>query len=145
MVYFPKRTVVVPVDFSADSLAAVNIGRQLVDAPEHLHIIHVLIDVAPLEAGEVWGVIDQQPRIEQAQKTLREKFAGPEFQGAHVAVLLGEPAHGIADYAQEKKAELIVIPSHGRTGITRLLIGSVAERVVRRAHCPVLVLKRDEP
>jgi nucleotide-binding universal stress UspA family protein len=56
--------------------------------------------------------------------------------------LLGEPAHGIADYAQDKKAELIVIPSHGRTGITRLLIGSVAERVVRLAHCPVLVLRK---
>lgn len=142
MAYFPKRTVIVPVDFSADSLAAVNVGRQLVDSPDHLHIIHVLIDLAPLEAGEVWGVIDQQPRIEQAQKTLREKYAGPEFQGVQIAVLLGEPAHGIADYAQEKKAELIVIPSHGRTGITRLLIGSVAERVVRLAHCPVLVLRK---
>jgi nucleotide-binding universal stress UspA family protein len=142
MAYFPKRTVIVPVDFSADSLAAVNVGRQLVDSPDHLHIIHVLIDVAPLEAGEVWGVIDQQPRIEQAQKTLREKFADSEYQGASIAVLLGEPAHGIADYAAEQKAELIVIPSHGRTGITRLLIGSVAERVVRLAHCPVLVLRK---
>lgn len=142
MAYFPKRTVVVPVDFSDDSLAAAAVGRQLVDSPEHLHIIHVLIDVAPLEAGEVWGVVDQQPRLEQAEKALREKFAGAEYQGAKVAVLLGEPAHGIADYAQDKKAELIVIPSHGRTGITRLLIGSVAERVVRLAHCPVLVLRK---
>jgi nucleotide-binding universal stress UspA family protein len=142
MTYFPKRTVIVPVDFSAESLAAAAVGRQLVDSPEHLHIIHVLIDVAPLEAGEVWGVIDQQPRLEQAEKALREKFASPEYQGAKLAVLLGEPAHGIADYAQDKKAELIVIPSHGRTGITRLLIGSVAERVVRLAHCPVLVLRK---
>ena len=142
MAYFPKRTVVVPVDFSSDSIAAAGVARQLVDAAEHLHIVHVLIDVAPLEAGEVWGVIDQQPRIEQAEKALREKFANAEYQGATIAVLLGEPAHGIADYAQEKQAELIVIPSHGRTGITRLLLGSVAERVVRLAHCPVLVLRK---
>jgi nucleotide-binding universal stress UspA family protein len=142
MSYFPKRTVIVPVDFSAESIAAVGVARNLVDAPEHLHIVHVLIDIAPLEAGEVWGVIDQQPRIEQAEKALREKFSTPDYQGAHLAVLMGEPAHGIADYAQEKKAELIVIPSHGRTGITRLLIGSVAERVVRLAHCPVLVLRK---
>jgi nucleotide-binding universal stress UspA family protein len=142
MAYFPKRLVVVPVDFSEESLAAVAVGRQLVDSPEHLHIIHILIDVAPLEAGEVWGVIDQQPRLEQAEKSLREKLSAPEYQGAKLAVLLGEPAHGIADYAQDKHAELIVIPSHGRTGITRLLIGSVAERVIRLAHCPVLVLRK---
>ncbi len=142
MSYFPKQTVIVPVDFSAESIAAVGVARQLVAAPEHLHIVHVLIDIAPLEAGEVWGVIDQQPRIEQAEKALREKSSAAEFHGAHIAVLMGEPAHGIADYAQEKKAELIVIPSHGRTGITRLLIGSVAERVVRLAHCPVLVLRK---
>lgn len=142
MAYFPKKLVVVPVDFSQESLDAVEVGRQLVDAPEHLHVIHVLIDITPLEAGEVWGVIDPQARIEQAQKLLREKLADPKYQGVHTAVLMGEPAHGIANYAQEKQAELIVIPSHGRTGLTRLLIGSVAERVVRLAHCPVLVLRK---
>jgi nucleotide-binding universal stress UspA family protein len=142
MDYFPKRTIVVPVDFSAESLAAVEVGRQLVDSPQRLHVIHVLIDITPLEAGEVWGVIDPQARIEQVEKLLREKLAGSQYQGVHTAVLLGEPAHGIANYAQEKQAELIVIPSHGRTGITRLLIGSVAERVVRLAHCPVLVLRK---
>lgn len=142
MAYFPKKLVVVPVDFSQESLEAVQVGRQLVDAPEHLHVIHVLIDITPLEAGEVWGVIDPQVRIEQAQRLLREKLADRQYQGVHTAVLMGEPAHAIANYAQEKQAELIVIPSHGRTGLTRLLIGSVAERVVRLAHCPVLVLRK---
>ena len=142
MTYFPKRCVVVPIDFSPDSLAALEVGRQLVDAPEHLHVVHVLIDIAPLEAGEVWGVIDPQARMEQAEKALREKLADSKYNGVHTAVVLGEPAHSIANYAQEKHAELIVIPSHGRTGITRLLIGSVAERVVRLAHCPVLVLRK---
>jgi nucleotide-binding universal stress UspA family protein len=142
MTYFPKRCVVVPVDFSAESMAAIAVGRTLVDAPEHLHVVHVLIDVAPLEAGEVWGVIDPQMRIEQTHKFLNEKLAAANAHGIQSAVILGEPAHGIANYAQEKHAELIVIPSHGRTGITRLLIGSVAERVVRLAHCPVLVLRK---
>ena len=141
MTYFPKRTVVVPVDFSPESLAAVDVGLSLVDSPAHLHVVHVLIDITPLEAGEVWGVMDPQARIEQIQKLLREKLADAKYSDVHTAVLLGEPAHGIANYAQEKHAELIVIPSHGRTGITRLLIGSVAERVVRLAHCPVLVLR----
>jgi nucleotide-binding universal stress UspA family protein len=142
MTYFPKKLVVVPVDFSPESLAAVDVGLTLVDSPEHLHIVHVLIDITPLEAGEVWGVVDPQSRIEQIQKLLHEKLTADKYKGLHTAVLLGEPAHGIATYAQEKHAELIVIPSHGRTGITRLLIGSVAERVVRLAHCPVLVLRK---
>jgi len=142
MAYFPKSCVIVPVDFSPESLAAVDVGLQLVDSPQHLHIVHVIIDITPLEAGEVWGVIDPQSRVQQLEKLLREKLADAKYQGVHLSVLLGEPAHGIADYAQEKHADLIVIPSHGRTGITRLLIGSVAERVVRLAHCPVLVLRK---
>src|SRR5688572_11061991 len=142
MAYFPRSCVIVPVDFSADSLAALEVGRQLVSKPEELHVVHVVIDITPLEAGEVWGVIDPQARVEQDEKVLKEKLADAKYQGVHTAVLLGEPAHGIANYAQEKHAELIVIPSHGRTGITRLLIGSVAERVVRLAHCPVLVLRK---
>lgn len=142
MAYFPKRNVLVPVDFSADSLAAVEVALQLVDAPAHLHVVHVVIDLAPLEAGEVWGVADPQSRIEQVEKLLKQKLGAAKYQGVQLAVLLGEPAHSIADYAQEKGIELIVIPSHGRTGITRLLIGSVAERVVRLAHCPVLVLRK---
>jgi len=142
MAYFPKRAVLVPIDFSAESLAAIDVGRHLVDQPEHLHVVHVLIDIAPLEAGEVWGVVDPQARTEQVEMALREKLAAPQYRGIQTAVLLGEAAHGIANYAQEKGIELIVIPSHGRTGITRLLIGSVAERVVRLAHCPVLVLRK---
>jgi nucleotide-binding universal stress UspA family protein len=142
MAYFPKQRVVVPVDFSAESLSAVDVGLELADSAENLHVVHVLIDITPLEAGEVWGVIDPQVRQEQTEKLLREKLANAKYQGVHLAVLLGEPAHGIANYAQEKHADLIVIPSHGRTGLTRLLIGSVAERVVRLAHCPVLVLRK---
>lgn len=142
MSYFPKRSVLVPVDFSPESLAAVEVGRLLVDQPDHLHVVHVLIDLAPLEAGEVWGVVDVRARAEQAEKSLREKLTASHLTGVRSSVLIGEPAHSIANYAQEKNIELIVIPSHGRTGITRLLIGSVAERVVRLAHCPVLVLRK---
>ena len=142
MAWFPKKNVMVPVDFSPESMEAIDVGLSLVDQPAHLHIVHVVIDITPLEAGEVWGVIDPQARIEQVEKTLREKLADPKYADIQLAVLLGEPAHGIANYAQEKQAELIVIPSHGRTGLTRLLIGSVAERVVRLAHCPVLVLRK---
>lgn len=141
MAWFPKQTVIVPIDFSATSLAAIDVGLQVVDDPSHLHVVHVLIDTAPLEAGEVWGVVDSEARIEHAEKILRQQLDNPKYAGVRSAVLMGDPAHGIANFAQDKHADLIVIPSHGRTGLTRLLIGSVAERVVRLAHCPVLVLR----
>src|SRR6185369_8234111 len=98
MAYFPKGSVLVPIDFSAESIAAIEVGRQLVDQPEHLHVVHVLIDIAPLEAGEVWGVSDPQARTEQVEKALREKLAAPQYAGIRTAVLLGEPAHGITNY-----------------------------------------------
>ena len=56
-------------------------------------------------------------------------------------VLVGDPGTVCADRAASLKAELIVIPSHGRSGVSRLLLGSVTERIVRLAPCPVLVLK----
>ena len=52
--------------------------------------------------------------------------------------------HVIVDYTERTDSDLIVLPSHGRTGVSRLLLGSVAERVCRYAHCPVLVLRRRE-
>ncbi len=142
MAWFPKRTVIVPIDFSPESIEAIDVGLALVGQPANLHVVHVVIDITPLEAGEVWGVVDPQMRIEQMRKVLDSRLADAKYAAIQKTVIVGEPAHGIANYAQEQHADLIVIPSHGRTGLTRLLIGSVAERVVRLAHCPVLVLRK---
>ena len=57
-------------------------------------------------------------------------------------LLTGDPAVAIARLAEEEHADLIVMGTHGRTGLTRLLMGSVAEAVVRRAPCPVLTYKQ---
>ena len=56
-------------------------------------------------------------------------------------VVSESPAKGIVDYAEKEGVDLIVISTHGRTGLRRMMIGSVAERVVRHAHCPVLTLR----
>jgi nucleotide-binding universal stress UspA family protein len=142
MSWFPKQCVVVPIDFSDDSFAALDVALQLVESPGQGRVVHVLQDLAPLEAGEVWGVPDPQIRIEHVTKALQERLNQPRHEGVPVEVVQGEAAHGIAHYAEEVQADLVVIPSHGRTGLRRLLIGSVAERVVRLAHCPVLVLRK---
>lgn len=136
-----RQCVIVPIDFSQESYQAFDTALQIVDSPTKLHAIHVLADLAPLEAGEVWGLPDASVRIEKAKELLKQELARGVAGGMSVEVVMGDPAHAIAHYAADMKADLIVIPSHGRTGITRLLIGSTAERVVRLAHCPVLVLR----
>jgi len=62
-----------------------------------------------------------------------------------IKVLFGDPGHQITDYADQVAAKLIIMPSHGRSGILRVLLGSVTDRVVRLAHCPVLVLRPEKP
>ena len=71
----------------------------------------------------------------------RERFGDTSFAKVDFQVRFGDPGREIAGFAETLHAELIVMPSHGRTGLSRFLIGSVAERVVRLAHCPVLILK----
>jgi nucleotide-binding universal stress UspA family protein len=140
MGWFPKRKIIVPVDFSDESLAAVDTALSLVDDPAHILVVHVLQDVSPAEPRELYSA-DQASRTQHAARALRERLADDKYGAVAVDVLVGDPGHEIADLAQRETADLIVLPSHGRTGIKRLLIGSVAERVVRLAHCPVLVLR----
>jgi nucleotide-binding universal stress UspA family protein len=73
---------------------------------------------------------------------LRQRLSSSRYAGIHVTVAIGDAGHEIVALAEKVHADLLVMPSHGRTGLKRLLIGSVAERVVRLAHCPVLVLRK---
>jgi nucleotide-binding universal stress UspA family protein len=141
MAWLPKNTVVVPVDFSDESLSAVEAALELVKNASRLHVIHVLPVLDPTEPGAVWSQLDNDRRREGAIQAIRERLPRARFADIDVAVSFGDPGQEIANFAESLAADLVVMPSHGRTGIKRLLIGSVAERVVRLAHCPVLVLK----
>jgi nucleotide-binding universal stress UspA family protein len=141
MSWLPKRCVVVPVDFSEQSLNAVDLALGLVEDTSNVHVIHVLAPIAYLELEMPFPNVDDEARRRHAEMALRERLSAPQHQKLQVKGAIGDPGREISDYAQEVGAELIVLPSHGRTGISRLLIGSVAERVVRLAHCPVLVLR----
>ncbi len=142
MNWTPKKTVVVPVDLSQPSIDAVQTAFGLVDDASHVYIIHVLPVLSPTEPGVIWDVVSDETRCQHAEEHLRAKLNDPEHLGIHVTARVGDPGHQIAEYAESLSADLIVLPSHGRTGLKRLLIGSVAERVVRLAHCPVLVLRK---
>ncbi|NIL97217.1 MAG: universal stress protein [Planctomycetales bacterium] len=141
MPWLPKTHVVVPVDFSDESIQAVDTALELVESPARVHAIHVLPILAATEPGVIWDTVDDAGRKEHAEQALQQRLAGERYAGIDIVVTIGDPGEEISDFAQSIQAELIVMPSHGRTGISRLLIGSVAERVMRLAHCPVLVLK----
>jgi nucleotide-binding universal stress UspA family protein len=142
MKWLPKQTVVVPIDFSDESDAAVATSLDLVEGASHVHTIHVLPVLAATEVGLVWDTVTDDARREQTEKAIRERFADDKYKGLNIVVKFGDPGSEIAGFAESIHADLIVLPSHGRTGLTRLLIGSVAERVCRLAHCPVLVLRK---
>ena len=72
---------------------------------------------------------------------MAEKLLEMGYKTVRIEVRLGDPSTEIVDFAKDIAADLIVLPSHGRKGISRFLIGSVAERVVRLSPCPVLVIK----
>jgi nucleotide-binding universal stress UspA family protein len=135
-----KKLVIVPVDFSDASLEAVRVACDYVDSPSALMVVHVLPMLSPMDPGVVWDAWNDETRREHAIRALNARVE-PLAPGAQAVVRIGDPAREIASLAQECGAELIVVPSHGRTGAARVLIGSVAERVVRHAHCPVLVLR----
>lgn len=141
MSWFPKNEVVVPVDFSEMSFEAVDIAKEMVTDASHLHIIHVLPVLAAMEPGVVWDTVSNESRQEHTEDALRKKFKPDDYPGIHFATAFGDPGQEISEHAERLGADLIVIPSHGRTGLKRLLIGSVAERVCRLSHCPVLVLR----
>jgi nucleotide-binding universal stress UspA family protein len=81
---------------------------------------------------------------DQARRHLEEWKAIADtlgLAGVEAVTAVGEPAHEIVTWAREKGADLVVVGTHGRTGLTHALMGSVAERVVRRSPCPVLTVR----
>ncbi len=142
MSLFDIQKVVVPIDFSDESRAALDTAMEIVERQaQKIHVIHVLAELSPAEPGVVWGEISNENRGQHVREALGEMFPDDKYPGMKVEVKFGNAGFRISEYAESIGADLIVIPSHGRTGIERLLIGSVAERVVQHSHCPVLVLR----
>ncbi|MCB9679366.1 MAG: universal stress protein [Alphaproteobacteria bacterium] len=137
-----RSCVLVPIDFSETSWEALEHGRAIVDDPSHLHVIHVLLPLHPGDPGSVWDAVDDESRAESVTTALREKLDGMGLQAATVHTRVGDPGKRITDVAKSIHADLIVIASHGRTGLAHLLLGSVAERVARLAHCLVLIVRK---
>lgn len=141
---FPPSTVVIPTDFSDLSLEALKPALALAEGDaSRLHVVSVLMPVVPPSPGIVWGTIDDQVRLTRVREALDEMLAEKGLSDVNTHVVIGQPANTIAELADELDADLVIVTSHGRTGIVRAALGSVAERVVRLSKCPVLVLKTE--
>ncbi|MFO0870235.1 MAG: universal stress protein [Pirellulales bacterium] len=142
MSWYPRQTVVVPVDFSDESLTAVAVGVDIAAQRDGVHVVHVLPELSPAEPVLLWEMYESEKRRQAAGDELRKRLEAAGYADVPRHVFVGDPGQEIAAFAERQHADLIVMPSHGRTGVRRLLIGSVAERVVRLSHCPVLVLRK---
>ncbi|MBA2114782.1 hypothetical protein HOV93_19490 [Planctomycetes bacterium FF15] len=114
----------------------------LLDSSDGVHLIHVLGELSPADPGEVWDTVDENTRTHHATQAIRKAFSEEKYKDLKIVIAFGDPGEKICHYAEQVEANSILIPSHGRSSIMRVLVGSVADRVVRLAHCPVIVLKK---
>jgi nucleotide-binding universal stress UspA family protein len=151
MVVHPRR-ILWPTDFSALSLHGALYARGFCEIfGAELHVIHVIpppipTDLAitlPIEAPVTYAGQDLEPECrERLTALVGEQFGSAG--GIVLEVLFGNPWATICRYAAQQQIDLIVVGTHGRTGLPHVLIGSTAERVVQHAPCPVLVVKQPE-
>lgn len=148
IVHAPLKRILVPLDFSPPSRRALRFAREwAIRFSSEIILLHVI------EPTNTFGILGPEPigpalesvSFHEAARAELEKLAKSEFPSAmsvSVQVRDGAAFDQIAIAAGELKADLVIIATHGRTGLSHALLGSTAERVVRHAPCPVLTLRR---
>ena len=143
------RSILLPTDFSecgnyARSYAA-SLARKFCASIIAVHVIEPMVPTVgysgmtePLPIADIADQLETSAERELPRIAECEDCAGLEIEEV---IVHGEAAAEIVRVAKEKSADLIVLSSHGRTGLGRILFGSTAEAVVRHAPCPVLVVK----
>jgi nucleotide-binding universal stress UspA family protein len=144
------KRILVPVDFSEDSLSALAYAGDLARTSnaelQVLYVVEPVYYAAPADmyatSANLGMLLDEQRRGGKEQ--LARIATSLKKKGRRVRTFLktGSPAQEIVDTAKRQRADLIVVSTHGRTGLAHMLMGSVAEKVVRTATCPVLTVRR---
>jgi universal stress protein A len=131
-----------PTDFSHCGDEAMHFATSLArDSGASLLIVHVEEPPVAYGGGEMYYGIPE-PATEDLKRMLEEiKPTDPAVPYEH-RLITGDPSTAVARLAEAEGVDLIIMGTHGRTGLSRLLMGSVAEAVVRRAPCPVLTYKQ---
>lgn len=147
------KTILVATDFSPASAAALTYGRELAsNFDAQLLVTHVAGNLLtrPYAGGDGISFVDAglQAEFEAAARRQLEAVISPEDREQRrargIVLASNAPATAIVEYAEEEGVDLIVLGTHGRSAVAHLLVGSVAERVVRTASCPVLTVRHPE-
>ena len=141
----PFRKILSPVDFGENSLAALDVAANLArQGAATVIVLHVISLV--MSPGEVPAEIEIYREQEaEAKEKLKEIVANRLKAVDHqIIIRIGDPAKVIVQAAETLAADVVVMATHGRTGVSRMLMGSVAERVLRDSPCPVLTVRRSE-
>jgi len=147
---------VIPVDGSAASEAAIELARHVFGGSEDgpvFHLIHVVSTPAEFMAPYLPEAIQQtsaalEPRRQEGQEYLNTLVSGLLAAGCRAttqARVAPRTAAAILEYAEEVEADAIVMATHGRDGVSRLLLGSIADKVVRGATRPILTARMKDP
>jgi len=140
------KRILVPIDFSDTSNVALETAIDFAhDYNAELYVLHVYSDLMPVLSMRTLELDEHS--VEEIQRTeamenIEEILSRFTFRvPVHKLIQKGVPSQEIVKVAGEIKADMIVIATHGRTGLSHVLIGSCAERVVRTSSCPVLTVR----
>jgi nucleotide-binding universal stress UspA family protein len=142
------RRILVPVDFSPHAEQALKYGAALAEKfGAELYLLHVFQNLAVYQTEVVSGAPPILPPVEQLTASARSELGrlvqskNLQRLAVHAEVVEGSPVEEIVAYAGERSIDLVVLGTHGRGWLAHALLGSVAEKVVRKAPCPVLTVR----
>ncbi len=135
------KKILVPVDFSSGSEAALDLATSLAhDSGAKLLIAYVQVTPLAVGGGEFIYTVPEPPSDKLQARLAKVLPKDPNIPVEH-RLLHGDPSDCIVKLADDEQVDFIVMGTHGRRGLTRILMGSVAELVVRWAKCPVITVK----
>ena len=129
-------------DATASDAALVHAENLAKQSSAELLILHIEEPPLAYGGGELYYGLPE-PSSERILEMLSDVCPSDHQLSFEHRLVMGDPATEIVRIAEEEQAELIVLGTHGRTGLSRILMGSVAEAVVRHAPCPVLIYRED--
>jgi universal stress protein A len=151
MTMIELRRILVPTDFSRFSQIALRYASAFADKfAAELYLLHVVQDLAVFIPDMITVAPPPAPTVEQMTRAVHDAFDRIVKENqlerftVHREVREGTPFYEIIRFAQEQDIDLIVMGTHGHTGLAHMLLGSVTEKVVRKAPCPVLTVRHPE-
>jgi universal stress protein A len=139
------KTILCPTDFSEESYRAVDYGLRFAQVSGGTlllaHIIHIPSEHLFRQQGHMLTFEEVKAQTRSLLEEVRDQRLGSHPQ-CEIVIEIGDPYEQLMAIARQRHVDLIVISTHGRTGLEHLVMGSVAEKIIRHAPCPVFVVRR---